>query len=94
MTTKEIRDKLIEKRTMRQNAIRESERLCQEAAQLLASIDEQSMEVLNKYGFNVEWIKEISIEHLKTDEEYRNAVCQKLAQECNGIQSFLEEQLS
>ena len=35
MTVKEIRDKLVEQRTMRQNAIKESEKLCQEITQLI-----------------------------------------------------------
>ena len=93
MTVKEIRDKLVEQRTMRQNAIKESEKLCQEITQLIASIDEESMEVLRKYEFDLAWLKSIEVDRLKTDEEYKERIHSALTGVCGKLQKFLEEQL-
>ena len=93
MTVKEIRDKLVEQRTMRQNAIKESEKLCQEITQLIASIDEESMEVLRKYEFDLTWLKSVEVDRLKTDEEYKERIHSSLTSVCERLQSFLEKQL-
>lgn len=93
MTVKEIRDKLVEQRTVRQSAIKESEKLCKEIKELLASIDEESMEVLTSYGFDLTKVKGIDVDRLKEDKEYKAVVQLELESVCERLHEFLEEQL-
>ena len=93
MTTAEIRTKLIEERTRYQSDLAASEAACKEIAAILETLDDETIGVMNSYGFDLARLKDMDLEKLKSDPGYCKSVQADLEVITAKIHNFLEEQL-
>lgn len=95
MTTKELRDKLIEQRTIYQNSVAESEKACEQLKQSLLSLkeDKEAQSVVMEYGFDLTRLLNVEVDRLMKDEDYLEQFKQALHSTAEQLQKMLEHQL-
>ncbi len=95
MTTKELRDKLIEKRTLYQNAVTESEKACDSLREGLSELkaDKESIKILEEYGFDLTGILQTDVNRLTKEDDYLEQFKSQIHEKAEQLQSFLEKQL-
>lgn len=93
-TTKELRDTLTEKRTLYRESLARAEFAAEHVQEVLAGIDMDYVDKLAQTrGIDLQVIKTIDTEKLKTDPEYLNSVQTKLNAGILQLHSFIEESL-
>lgn len=93
MTTKEIRERLIEKRTLYQNAVAEAEKACNSIGRILDSFDGESIELLRGMGFGIDCIVGVDLAKLRSDEKYVKEFSNNVGSVVEGLHKYLESQL-
>lgn len=93
MKTSEIRDKLLEERTLYQQSLRESAEAAKKIQGILDSITDEDCELLQSIGIDCTKIRFMNLEKVKCNSEYLNACQLELNSVINSLHSYLEASL-
>lgn len=95
MKTSEIRDKILEKKTLYNQAVIRSEEACNKIRNALDSITEEDADKLfNKTGIEVRSFKSMDLDRMKSDALYLKECQNNLDQVINALHTYLEESLN
>ena len=92
METREIRDKLLEKRAMYQQSLKAAKANCRD---LIASITEEQVEVMRSILGNSYFdLALIDLDRIQTDEEYFEQCQVRYTQMITKLHDYLEDELN
>lgn len=94
MNVKELRDKLVEKRTLYRNAVAECENACIEIKKIFRDFDEETIRLLKAEGFDVEPVLNVDLDKLKEEPEQLEEYAGQLADITQRLNRYLEEKLN
>jgi len=94
MTLKELRDKLVEQRTLYQKSVEASDNACQKIKECLAKFDHDTLEVLRGNGFDLSNIINVDLNLLRESPEALDAYSQQLDDVVRRLHLFLEKELN
>lgn len=94
MNAKELRDKLIEKRTLYRNAVAECETACIEIKKIFSSFDDQTINLLENKGFSISPILYVNLDELKKNPQMLEDYSKKLSVITRDLNKYLEEELN
>lgn len=89
-----LRDQLLEKRALQQQAKLESEKAINDLRALVATFNEKYNMELIRFGLDASFVKNIDYERLGVDEPYWSEVSHKIDDICNQLYSKLKELLN
>lgn len=93
MKTSQIRDKLMEKKTLYVNSLNKSKEAIAEIKQTIDSVTGEQKEMLASIGVNFSVIESFDLERMQQDEEYLGACDQKLQAVITQLHEYLEREL-
>lgn len=94
MKTSEIRDKLLEKKTLYNQAVLRSEKACEDIQNVFKGISEEDMnEIQNSLGINIRQLQSINLEKMKTDSSYLANYRSELDSVITQLHLYLESAL-
>lgn len=94
MTTVEIRDKILEQKTLYQKSLEVSAEAKEKIATTLAGIDDNTVNLLLKEGIDIRGILLIDLDRLQEDAEYAKKCSNDIKVLVNKIHDYLEEAIS
>lgn len=95
MKTSEIRDKILEKKTLYNQAVIRSDEACCKIKKSLEGItDDDVMRLLDKTGIDIRELKTLDLERLKSDLDYVNTYQNKIDTAVKALHAYLEEALN
>lgn len=95
MKTSEIRDKILEKKTLYNQAVIRSEEACVKIQKALDSItDEDADKLFDKTGIEIRSFKTINLDRMKSDSSYLKECQSNLDNVINALHTYLEESLN
>ena len=94
MTTKEIRDAIIEQRTISANITKQAEDGCMELKKILNSITEEMRREISAFGLDIDSLQDVDFDRLKTDAEYNKDYKQRFSRFTSELNDKLEKEVS
>lgn len=94
MDIKEIRDKLVEKRTLYNNAVRASQEACSDIRKILSQFSDEEIELLESSGFGITKLLDVDLDKLKSDSDYLENYRKSLTELMDSISDYLLEELN
>ena len=94
MSVKELRDKLIERRTLYRNAVVECENASIEIKKIFKNFDEETVQLLESKGFDIRPILNVDMDKLKESPKMSEDYSEKLSIITQGLYKYLEEELN
>lgn len=93
MTTKEIRDAIIEQRTISANIAKQAEDGCVELKKILDSITEEMQQEISAFGLDINSLRDVDFDRLKTDAEYNQEYKKKFSKFTSELNDKLEKEV-
>lgn len=93
MKTQELRDKLMEQRTLYQRSLEVSKDALQKIAESFASITEEQINTLLTAGIDIRSVLHMDLDRMTTDKEYLLQCEEQLNTVITQIHNYLEETL-
>ena len=95
MKTSEIRDKILEKKTLYNQAVIRSDEACAKIRKSLDSITEDEVaRLMDKTGIDIRELKTLDLDRLKSDLDYVNMYQSKIDTAVKVLHSYLEGALN
>ena len=95
MKTSEIRDKILEKKTLYNQAVIRSDEACAKIRKSLDSITEDEVaRLMDKTGIDIRELKTLDLDRLKSDLDYVNMYQSKIDTAVKALHSYLEGALN
>ena len=91
MTSTEIRDRLLEQRTLYNESLRNSAKAKEEISSILGGISDNEVELLLSQGIDVRCLTTFDLERVQKDPEYLKECEDSLDKVITSLHSFLEE---
>lgn len=94
MTTSEIRDEMLKRKTLYEQSLITAEKSAKEIQERLALVEDETIHALmRRYGIDISWIRNIDYQRIKTDTTYRNQIAEKQEGAIQRLHNMLEEAL-
>lgn len=93
MDIKQIHDKLVERRTLYDNAVKESQKACDEIQEILSRFSAEEIETLEQAGFGVRELLSVDLKRVKVEPSYLEQYQARLTETIEQISAYLEEEL-
>ena len=94
MSTTELRDKLLERRTLFLQAVEASNQKAKEIHSILDTFTEDKIQALANIGIDIRNIAAFDVERAQRDSEYANLCNEQLKSSITALHAYLEESLN